>query len=586
MNRHHRPCSSTMSMRSLAAAVAALTAGPLAALSFEFGEDARLDLDTSLLYTAQWRVQNPASSRLSPPVSGTLPPPPEDQDLLFEAANNDDGDRNFDRGLISNKVTAIIDLDFSWRNLGVFLRGRAYYDTVYADRDTAMDALGYQTYNSGDALCCTLPPLITTPGSIGGGTALGDFPGDTVDLHGRKAELLDAFVYGTFDLPGSRLFEFRLGSQVINWGETTISPGINGLQNRIDAIAGNTAGAELKEIFLPTGAAYGQLDLLSNLTLEAYYQYEWIETRLNGVGSYFGGTYTPDFVGEGAHSILLPTGVYNPADSALYPPGSINILYAAPRTGDIEPTDRGQWGVALHYLTDNGTDFGLYAVTGHDRNPSVILNEPDPNDPDQFIAYVLNEFSDSVVPGSYTVRYYDYIHGYAASFTSVWGRANVQGELTYLANTPIVDSDGVPRRTPVTKFNFGTSFVVTPTALWDDLTVLAEVATLRAIGQSNEDLRYDASAWGYFLRAQAAYNNVLQGLDLDVPITFQHSARGNFRGASAYYVENAKAASIGVQGTYLNNFIASVIYTLYFDGGRDNLLADRDNVALNIKYSF
>ena len=116
--------------------------------------------------------------------------------------------------------------------------------------------------------------------------------------------------------------------------------------------------------------------------------------------------------------------------------------------------------------------------------------------------------------------------------------------------------------------------------------MLAEVATLRAIGQSNEDLRYDASAWGYFLRAQAAYNNVLQGLDLDVPITFQHSARGNFRGASAYYVENAKAASIGLQGTYLNNFIASVIYTLYFDGGRDNLLADRDNVALNIKYSF
>ena len=71
-----------------------------------------------------------------------------------------------------------------------------------------------------------------------------------------------------------------------------------------------------------------------------------------------------------------------------------------------------------------------------------------------------------------------------------------------------------------------------------------------------------------------------------MPIIFQHSARGNFRGASAFYVENAKVASIGLQGTYLNRFIASVIYTNYFDGGRDNLLADRDNIALNLKYSF
>ena len=100
------------------------------------------------------------------------------------------------------------------------------------------------------------------------------------------------------------------------------------------------------------GAVYGQLDVLSNLTAEAYYQYQWIETRLNGVGSYFGGTYTPDFVGEGSRNLLISSGAYNPD-------GSINIAAVASRTGDIEPTDRGQWGAALHYLTDGGTDFGL-----------------------------------------------------------------------------------------------------------------------------------------------------------------------------------------------------------------------------------
>lgn len=520
-------------------------------LSFELGEEARLDVDTSLSYAAQWRVEEPSQGRLLPDITGLDTVSAGRK--LFDGANNDDGNRNFDTGLVSNKFTAVIDLDFSWRNIGAFLRGRAYYDFVYTNQSTDMNAFGYGTYNSGNGPCCF-------GGSIGGTTPLGDFPENTVNTHGRMVEFLDAFLYGTFDLPGERLLDLRLGRQVINWGTTTIAPGINGLQNRFDQIAGNTAGAELKEIFLPTGAIYGQLDLTSNVTLEAYYQYEWIKTRLNGVGSYFGGTSTPDFLGPGAETMIFSFGSYNPD-------GSINIGAVAPRTEDIDPSSQGQWGGAIHYITEGGTDFGFYAVNGHDKSPSVIRNG-------------------GILPSTYTIRYFDDIRGYATSFTSVWGKANVQGEITYFDNTPIADADGVAERMPVTKLNFGGTYVITPTRWWDDLNLLMELAGVFANGKTDSELQFDSDAWSLSLRAEASYNNVMQGLDLRVPVFYQQTLHGTFKGANAVYIDGAKVLSIGLQGIYLNKWISQLTYTTYFDGGMENLIVDRDNIALSLKYAF
>lgn len=535
----------------LIAGLIAISSGQASALSFDIGEEATLDIDSTLSYVAQWRTEKASQGRLTPSTDG--------QDLveagftLVNAANNDDGNRNFNRGLVSSKFTAVVDLDFNWRNMGVFLRGRAYYDSAYMNQRTDMDITGYQTYNSGNGPCCFGT-------SIGGDTALGDFPDETLDYHGQRIEMLDAFAYGTFELPGDRLFDLRIGRQLINWGETTIAPGINGLQNRFDQIAGNTVGTELKEIFLPTGSIYGQVDVTNSLSFETYYQYEWMETRLNGVGSYFGGTTSFDFLGPGAQNMLISFGGYN-AD------GSIQINHVAPRTEDIEPSDQGQWGAAIHYLTDGGTDYGVYVINAHDKSPSLTRNG-------------------GIIPESYTIRYYDNIRGLATSFTSVWGDANVQGEITYFENTPIADVDGVMERMPVTKVNFGGSYVVTPTFLWDDLNLLFEVAGVFANGKTDRDLQYDADAWSYVIRAEASYFNVANGLDLKLPIFFQHALHGTWKGASTIQTNNAKALSIAIQSVYLNRYIAQLTYTTYFDGGMDNLVIDRDNIALSFKYAF
>src|SRR5690606_22229336 len=113
------------------------------------------------------------------------------------------------------------------------------------------------------------------------------FSDSVKDTHGYNARFLDAYVYGTFDV-GDRSLALRVGRQAISWGEALmLQGGIGFAQNRIDAAAATSPGVELKEIFLPTGAVYGQLDLTDTLTVEAYWQYEWKPSELFATGAYF-----------------------------------------------------------------------------------------------------------------------------------------------------------------------------------------------------------------------------------------------------------------------------------------------------------
>jgi len=272
---------------------------PVLALAndYEFSNGINLAYDSTLTYGGQWRVEDRDAritgerflARLAqdPFLPLTDPKYSEAQTLLI---NGNDGNNNFDKGLISNRLTLLVDLDLSWQDYGFFLRAKAFYDDVYKNDDTNLDPLGYASYNSGKP--------------YGGDADRGDFPRQTRDQHGDTVEFVDAFAYGTWELPGDRLLDLRVGRQVVNWGESTFYQGVNSIQNRVDATAANTPGVEVKEIFLPTGAVYMQLDLLANLTLETYYQYEWLENDLNGAGSYFS---TNDQVGPGANSFIIPT---------------------------------------------------------------------------------------------------------------------------------------------------------------------------------------------------------------------------------------------------------------------------------------
>ncbi|MEZ5501303.1 MAG: DUF1302 family protein [Halioglobus sp.] len=528
-------------VQAVAAASLAAGAGTAQAMSFDFGEDGdwHLDWDTNVAYTAQWRVAKQDDSQFQYKNLGG--DPIDSLKRYTVRLNANDGDNNFDRGLTQNKASAVTEMKLSRGDYGLFARGRAYYDDVY-NNNTDLTQTNYRTYNNGFE-------IVDINGNPLGDTAYRKYPKETVNEHRDRIEMLDYFLYAGGELPGDRHYNIRLGSQVINWGEATFTAGINGLQNRADLIARNTPGVEVKEILLPTGAFYGQVDVVEDVTFEAYYQYEWKKTELNGVGSYFSDR---DFLGPGAKNFLI----------AISP----DTIIGVPRWKDEGASDSGQWGAALHWIVLGDTDLGLYYINAHNKSPAYQLNY------------------NGIIPESYNIVYFEDIQGYAASFTTVLFDTNVQGEVSYKTDVPVVLNSGDPVKGNLASYQLGGSYVFEPTRLWDDSNLTFELAGAYVTSEDSSELLYDDHGTVINLRWEVDYLNIAQGLDLKVPIFFRRGLDGNI--LESEMVEDSSAVNITFQFVYLNNFTTAIGYSNFFDGGENAFINDRDNVSLNFTYSF
>ena len=186
-------------LRALAAAILCVYAlgavgspPPARAADFSDGE-LRLSLDTTLSHGLTFRLQ-------------------ERDDLLATDVNGNDGDLNYDRGLVSNTSKFTTDLDLGYRNFGAFLRLNGFLDfeNEHGERER---------------------------------TPLSD---EAKELVGQDIVLLDAYLTGTFDV-GNVAIDVRLGSHVLNWGESTfIQNGINAI-NPFDVSKLRLPGSELRE---------------------------------------------------------------------------------------------------------------------------------------------------------------------------------------------------------------------------------------------------------------------------------------------------------------------------------------------------
>ncbi|MEH6519512.1 MAG: DUF1302 family protein [Halioglobus sp.] len=535
---------------------AALSTGLLAALvgsvqvramEFEFDEFL-LNVDTTLGAAAQWRTES-RDKRLG--GSDTT-------------SNFNDGNNNFDPGLISARGNLILEVGGEYRDFSFFVRGDAVYDWVYAEEETDMSDLNYLTYNGG------FP--------AGGSVAQGDFPRETVAEHGRRTRLLDAFVGYNFSV-AEQSGAVRLGRQVISWGEATFFSGINSLQNPIDAVAALSPGAEVREILLPTSAVDLKWDFTNSFGMEAYYKLDWQASTLPGVGSYLSSS---DTTGPGAEKILLG------------PLGAGDITRAQ------KPEDDDQWGLAARYMTDDGANYELYYIRAH------------ANIPGQDVEVDLNTSS-----GTAWEVYTEDIDVWSASFSTNLAEAQVYLDAAYSDNMPFIDlssvlgDDGVLTRSEVVRGHYwqaSAGFTDIYTALpWlsEQITVLGEVhyqgnnlggsrlVRPPAAGFSpgpGDSMAVTDTAWGYQLLVRLQYYAVLPGLDLTVPINFKHDVDGygNAIALNNGLKEDQKVASLGVDAFYLTNWQFSAKYSWYFGNNipEDRVLSDRDNIAISMKYLF
>ncbi len=288
---------------------------------------------------------------------------------------------------------------------------------------------------------------------------------------------LDAYFYADFDLADTPV-SIKIGEQVLSWGESTLIPhGIN--ITPVDISRLRAPGADLKEAFIPVGMVWASIGLTDNVSLEAFYQYEWQQTHLPVPGSYFS---TNDFAGSGGHYNNIQLGFAANPDmdrdtllaqlnevGALAVSGtvdadtlaSIYLSYPATYTVrasslDEDASDSGQYGLKLGWFAEelNYTEFGFYFMNYHSRRP--LISGGMANFTSAAIQSDLN-----LLAGSYAaqggisdaqldelqafskgvITYPEDIKLYGFSFNTTVGTTAVSGEISYRQDEPIQIDD-------------------------------------------------------------------------------------------------------------------------------------------------
>lgn len=419
-----------------------LIAAQAQAVEFSFlDNEVSGSLDTTVSYGQLYRVQG--------------------MDKSNDDINTNDGNRNFDTGLVSEVYKVTSDLEARYQNYGLFVRGTAFYDTQIMDKRNDFDDVApSQNYPRDDS-----------------------FTRETRHKAGRDAQILDAYLFGNWDV-GDMPVSARVGSQVFNWGEGIFYRGGINTTNPVDAAKFRLPGAELKEVLVPVEALSFNIGLTDNLSMEAFYQWNWKETAIDPAGTYFSetdlfadGGNTAYNRSEGLADLLAPNPAFGgmsvyQAVIAAAPLGGLNgssfanqNAYKVASIGpDINAKDDGQFGINLKYIAEelNSTEFGLYFINYHSKEPYIYadLNSAykglDPLQYDDLVnnnpvvqgaAALANLSAAEVVGGLLAVdvgnqvqarrEYVEDIRVYGFSFNTTIGDTSVFGEVAYRPNMPI-----------------------------------------------------------------------------------------------------------------------------------------------------
>jgi hypothetical protein len=570
--------------------------------------------DNTITYGLGYRLSNPDKAILPLAAGGT-----------GYSVNGDDGNQNYKKGIFTNATKITSELEFSYGNVGGFVRGFAFYDFENEKGDRARTPLSNAA----------------------------------MKRVGSRAEFRDAFLWGRFKL-GSLPGEIRAGWQVINWGESTfIQGGINAV-NPVDVSALRVPGAELRDAMLPVGAVKLSFKPSSSTSIEGFYQFAWEETKVDPVGSYFS---TTDLAGGGATKVMLGFGSVPDSVAvghAPLPPSYSPVGTAVPKGSDVKARDGGQYGVAARVSFDvlGGMELGGYFLNYHSRLPLIMAK---------------TGTSTGLLTGNYaaTAQYFltypEDIKLFGGSFNTQLAHTGIalQGEVSHRRDVPLQIDDVellyaalsplrllapmlpvAPQLAPIVgvgtilaannqvgafgwsetitgyrRFNT-TQIQMTATRAFsrvlgaDQMTLVAEagwgrihdlpaqsVLRLEAPGTATSGNEVPTTykiqpatepasafvtdqAWGYVVAGKLEYNNAIGAVTMTPRFSFSQDVKGISPGPGGNFIEGRKGLTVGLGLQYRFNWELDLSYTSFFGAGRYNLLNDRDFVAANIKYSF
>ncbi len=502
-------------------------------------------------------------------------------DELVGDINQDDGDRNFDQGLISNRLDVLSEMDIIYKAYGVRISAAAWYDLVYNES------------NANDS-----------PGTANAFSVSHDeFTEDTRDLHGRDAEILDAFVFGKHYF-GDNALSFRAGRYALQWGESIFfgNNGIAGAMAPVDIVKLlSVPNSQFKEIVRSVPQVSAQMQIGSKLSIGAYYQFKWEKTRLPASGSYFSNS---DPIGEGGERLF--------AGPPLMPGGGNAAFF---RGDDLEADDEGQGGIQVRYRIGE-YDFGAYAIRYHDKvhqlyaTPSVVDTPGGPVvlDPQNFDPA-------SGMIGRYYHIYPENIEVYGLSATTTFGVVNLAAEVSYRVNTPLVsdlqialpgtkaDNDENPLYAVGDSFHAQLSWIATlePNFIANESDFVGEIAYNQRtrITKNPEALAPNTTkeAIGIRMVYEPKYRQILPGIDLGIPIGLAYFPIGSSSVIANFGPDKGGDVNIGLNITYLDFWRIGLAYTHYYGSAGtfldanntfsfDQPNADRDFVSLSVSCTF
>ena len=503
------------------------------AVTFDTGNmDWKVSWDNTFTYSAMYRL--------------------EDQDeKLISNPNMDDGDRDFDRGIVMNRLDLFSELDIAYRKFGLRLSGAGWYDQVY------------NTSNDNDS-----------PGTVNHASVpYNEFTDKTRDLHGRYAEMLDAFTFGSTYL-GNMKFTYRAGQFAQWWGESFFFGG-NGVAAGLAPVdlpkVGTLPNAQGKESIRPVPQVSATLQLTSDLELGAYYQFKWVPGRWFGSGSYFAfvdliGTAYPEFLIAGPNN---------------------DPMFRFYRGEDKDARDDGQYGVKLKYTTPNGIDLGLYALNYHfkDQGGDNIAVNP--------------------VEGKFFMFYPEDIKLYGVSANAAVGIWTIGAEVTYRQDAVLVSKDITvfsdseePRVARGDTLHYNLNFFMPGLPgnfFCDTADFIFEIGgNTRVKVTENEDMldpNADRSAWEMKGVYTPKWNQVLPGLNLTLPMGFTYVGSQLTSVANSFFpYRDGGDFNIGVGGTYLNVWDFELTYRNFWGSSGDpehgDPWTDRDYISFFIRRAF
>jgi hypothetical protein len=358
---------------------------------------------------------------------------------------------------------------------------------------------------------------------------------------------------------------------------------------------------------------YGNWGFANGPSVEAFYQYQWQATAVDGCGTYFS---TVDVaVGPGAHKSGCNAALLAGPDALLW---NARLMGAGvPLVNPKLPKNGGQYGLATRYFVDAlNTEFGAYAINIHSRTP--VLNGGN---------------ATQAQPGliSANWEYPENVKVYALSASTTLAGWSVGSELSHSPNYPAAVNGGdllvgtlmgqgpmgaraieagpggaVQGYDRVKKTQFQLNGIQAfPGILGaDGLTAVGEVAGSWVNGL-NPGLRYGREfvfgfsnpggesdtgyvtnfAWGYRILGKLDYFNFMNtGVTVSPSLSLSHDVKGV--SVDGQINEGRRILGLGVDFNYQKKYNLGIQYVQFSNKAKWDALRDRDYLTVNASMAF